>query len=129
MAWNLNRLGHMLERDDWSNMAKTMTFSLSKLITSEPNYMSNWAIVFTEIVHGLAEVCFTGDQAETLRQEFHTEYEPFTISMGSKTRSTLSLLADKSPVGGKSTVYVCFNKTCFEPMFNISSVTQKLGTL
>jgi uncharacterized protein len=129
MAWNLNRLGHMLEREDWSNMAKTMTLSLSKLITNDPNYMSNWAIVFTEIAHGLAEVCFIGDQAETLRQEFHTEYEPFAISMGSKTRSTLPLLADKSPVGEKSTIYVCFNKTCFEPMFNISSVTQKLGTL
>lgn len=129
MAWNLNRLGHMLERDDWSAMAKKMTLPLSKLILNEPNYMSNWAIVFTEIAHGLAEVCFTGDQAETLRQEFHTEYEPLTISMGSKKRSTLPLLADKLPVGGKSTIYVCFNKTCFEPMFNISSVTEKLGVL
>lgn len=129
MAWNLNRLGHILDLKDWKDIGRNMIRSLTKLIVSEPNYMSNWAIVFTEIAHHMAEVCFIGDDAETLRQEFHTEYEPFTISMGSKTGSSLPLLADKIPVQGKSTVYVCYNKTCFEPMFNISSVTQKLGSL
>jgi uncharacterized protein len=129
MAHNLFRLGSLLEREDWIEKSKQMTLSLSHLILSEPNYMSNWAILLTEIKKGLAEVSFTGEQAETLRQEFHIEYEPFTISMGSKAGSSLPLLADKKTVKGKTTIYVCFNKTCFEPLFSVESVTKKLGEL
>jgi uncharacterized protein len=129
MAWNLFRLGTIFENEEWKAMATRMTMSLSQLILNEPYYMSNWAIVYTEIKKGLAEVAFVGDEIETLRQEFHIEYQPFVTVMGTRTKSTLPLLADKEPAKNKPSLYVCFNKTCYSPVHSIEGVTKKLSKL
>jgi uncharacterized protein len=129
MAGNLFRMGLILEHEEWQGMARKMALSLGELITAEPNFMSGWGIVFTEIQKGLGEVAFMGDDIETLRQEFHIEYQPFTISMGTKGKSTLPLLADKEVTKKKSTMYVCFNKTCYNPVHSIEGVTKQLHKL
>jgi len=129
MAWNLHRLGLILERKEWSDIAVTMVNNLSHLILSEPNYMSNWAITYLEMNKGLTEIAFIGDNIETLRQEFHIEYQPFVMSMGAKTSSSLPLLADKEMTKKKSTIYICRNKTCFPPVHTVDAVTKKLDKL
>jgi uncharacterized protein len=129
MAWNLFRLGTILDRNDWKDLASKMALSLSELIINEPYYMSNWGIVFLEIRKGLAEIAFVGEEIETLRQEFHIEYQPFSQVMGTKAGSELPLLADKGVVKKKPTVYVCYNKTCFNPVHSVEAVTKKLSKL
>src|SRR5690606_22198402 len=68
MAWSLFRLGTILDRKDWRETAERMTSGMSQLIVDEPYYMSNWAILYTEIKKGLVELAFVGDDIETLRQ-------------------------------------------------------------
>ena len=129
MAWNLNRLGLLLERQDWTDIATRMVGSLSHLILSEPNYMSNWAITYLEMKKGLTEIAFVGDEIETFRQEFHIEYQPFATVMGTKTSSSLPLLVGKEMTKKKTTIYVCRNKTCFPPVHTVDAVTKKLQKL
>lgn len=129
MAWNLFRLGTITANDEWKNMAIHMTNSLASLIRDEPNYMSQWAIVYSEIKKGLAEVVFTGEGIEVLRQEFHIGYQPFCQAMGTETTSMLPLLQDKKPVRGKPTVYVCFGQTCQAPVHTIDATTRLLNKI
>jgi uncharacterized protein YyaL (SSP411 family) len=129
MAWNLFRLGTITSNEDWKKMAVDMTSSLSYLINEEPNYMSQWAIVYTEIRKGLAEIVFTGDDIEVLRQEFHIAYEPFCQALGARTKSNLPLLQDKKPVNGKATVYVCYQQTCQAPVHTIDAATALLDKI
>lgn len=128
LAWGMHRLGTILQNEEWMEISRQMTLGLSKLIVSEPNYMSNWAITYLEIKKGLAEVSFVGEEMETLRQEFHIEFQPFVLAMGVKSggTSTLPLLSDKEQVKKKNTLYVCFNKTCFQPVHSIDGVTKLL---
>ena len=129
MAWNLFRLGTITDNQDWKDKAKAMTFPLSNLIKEEPNYMSQWAIVYSEIKKGLSEVAFTGEGIDLLRQEFHIHYEPFCQVMGARTKSQLPMLQDKTPVDGKPTVYVCYNRTCQAPVHTVDAAMKILEEL
>jgi uncharacterized protein len=126
MTLNLFHLGVLLDREEWKNMAASMAGSLSNLIISEPNYMSQWAIVYIEIKNGLAEVVIVGDQADSLRAEFQQKFHPFSLTMGTAGISELPLVQEKGMVGHQTTVYVCYNKTCRLPVHSIKDAEDQL---
>ena len=126
MAQNLFHLGIMLDKDEWKTMAENITFSLSHLIIAEPNYMSHWAIVYTEIKKGMAEIAFVGNGGKELRQKFQEGYQPFSLVMGTTSHSELPLLEGKVAIHEQPTIYVCYNKTCQRP---VGSVEQAISQI
>jgi uncharacterized protein YyaL (SSP411 family) len=126
MARNLLFLGTIWDNNDWKNLSNEMTASLTELILSEPNYMSNWAIALLESKQPLAEVVFIGDDSPQLRREFQEQFHPFAITMGSKTESSLPLLEGKVTIEKKTTIYVCFNKTCKLPVHTIPEAIKQM---
>lgn len=125
MVQNLYHLGIILDREDWKTQAAAMAEGLSHLITQEPNYMSNWGIVLTEIKAGLAEVVFTGDSFLHQKRAFRKTYQPFTLLLGSNTRSTLPLLQGKTETD-QSLIYVCYDKTCQLPVQTVAEALAQL---
>jgi uncharacterized protein len=126
MAQNLFQLGILMGKDEWKTMAERMTLSLGHLITSEPNYMSNWGITFLEIKKGLAEIAIVGPEFERLLEEFNQKYEPFALFMGTAAESSLPLLEGKGAHNGKATIYVCYQKTCQRPVDNVVSAREQI---
>jgi uncharacterized protein YyaL (SSP411 family) len=116
MAQNLFHLGIIFDNESWKTMAENMTLSLSHLILTEPNYMSNWGIIYLEIKKGLAEVALVGPAIEELNKTFHQTFQPFALTMGTPTSSNLPLLQGKTADTQKPTIYVCYNKTCQRPV-------------
>ena len=128
MAQNLHHLGILLDRDDWKQTAHTMTTALAELIRTEPNYMSQWAIVNTELKKQPAEIAIIGPDAESVRHDLQKHFIPTAVYMGTATTSTLPLLKDKVAIQGKTTIYVCFNKTCKLPVTTIPEALTQLTT-
>jgi uncharacterized protein len=128
MAQNLLHLGIILDKEEWKTKATAMVTSFAHLIKGEPNYMSYWAIAYTEIKKGMAEVVIVGDDYDSLRKEIQTSFHPFALFMGTKDKSELPLIADKGLVDGKSTVYVCRNKTCLLPVHTAEAANQMIAT-
>ena len=126
MARNLFRLGTMLDREEWKAMARNMSSRLASLTESEPGYMTNWGILFSEISHGTNEVIIVGHAAEKLRKELHRHYLPFIVTLGAEVKSDLPLLQGREAIEGKTMIYVCSNKTCKLP---VESVEEALATL
>jgi uncharacterized protein len=128
MAQNLFYLGTLLDEPTWTDLARRMTTDLSHLINSEPNYMNNWAIALSEIRQTLAEVSFVGPQASRLRQEYHAQFNPYALTLGTTTTSTMKLLSDKYVAKGMdSSVYVCYQKSCQAPVATVHEATTLLG--
>lgn len=125
MVQNLYHLGIILDRADWKTMAQEMTENLTHLISQEPNYMSNWGIVLTEMKAGLAEIVFTGESYLYQKRDFKKSYQPFTLVMGSNTPSQLPLLQGKTEVDG-NLIYVCYDKTCKLPVHTIEEALKQL---
>lgn len=128
MARNLLHLGIILDEEKWKDLASSMTLPLTDMIHNEPNYMSNWAIVLTEIKKGMAEVVIVGKDAQQLRKEFHSEYEPFALAMGAETYGELPLVKDKKALNATATIYVCYNKTCKLPVHTVEEAKKQLIT-
>lgn len=126
MAQNLFQLGILLDHAEWRLQAETMASSLGHLTIQEPNYMSNWAIVYSEIRKGLAEFVIVGEDVETLRLQFQKHFKPFVLSMGTKDASNLPLLQDKSKLLNRSTIYVCYDKTCKAPVHSLKEAMDQL---
>ena len=129
MAQNLFHLGTLLDKEEWKILAQNMTNSLSHLIINEPNYMSNWGIVYTEIKKGLAEIAIVGAGAHQLKTKFHQVYQPFALTMGMETESHLPLLEGKVALQGKPTIYVCYNKTCQRPVHSINEAVSQIKVM
>lgn len=126
MAENLFHLGILLDDAGWKNAAERMTLSLGHLITGQPNYMSNWGIVYTEIKKGMAEVAFVGREAQAKYLELSQNFQPFILSMGTEDSSTLPLLEGKVALEGRPTIYVCYNKTCQRPVHEVNEAIAQI---
>jgi uncharacterized protein len=127
MAQNLFCLGTLLGNDTWAQIAKSMVGSLAYMIESEPNYMSQWAIVAAEINKGLKEVLMTGTGIHELRKELQKEFYPFALIQGSAGKSELPLFEGKVPIQGRDTMYVCYQKTCRLPVHTLEDAKKQLN--
>lgn len=127
MAQNLFQVGVLLDKEEWKVMAAKMVDSLGYLITNEPNYMSNWGIVYAEIKKGMAEVAFVGEKHAELALEFSSRYEPFALLMGAPVSSELPLMQGKSALSGKDTIYVCYDKSCQRPVHSVGEAYGLMG--
>jgi uncharacterized protein YyaL (SSP411 family) len=84
-------------------------------------------MVYTEIRKGMAEVIITGEALDELRSGIQTSFHPFALYMGTKTTSDLPLVRDKTWVNGRTTVYVCRNKTCLLPVHTAEEASRMIA--
>jgi uncharacterized protein YyaL (SSP411 family) len=126
MAQNLFVAGSLLDREEWKQTAFRMTESLGQIITTEPNYMSQWAIVYTQIRRGLNEVLLTGEKIHSLRAGLQRRYLPYVLLQGSAGPSDLPLFEGKPTVGAKDTIYVCYQKTCGLPVHTLDEALKQI---
>jgi uncharacterized protein len=126
MAQALWRIGLICDNEDWKRMSSNMTLSLSHLIVNEPNYMSNWGINYLEIRRGLAEVAFVGTEGTSVANEFTRTFQPFALTLGTTSTGTLPLLEGKQAIDGKTTIYVCYDRTCQRPVHTVADALAQL---
>jgi uncharacterized protein YyaL (SSP411 family) len=126
MARNLFHLGIILDKDEWKQMAIEMTSKLSSIISSEPVYMSNWGILFSEITQGMNEVVIVGDEVEKTRKEIQEHYFPFALNLGTKSKSNLALFEGREPKAGRTMIYVCRDKVCQLPVTTVKDAVEQI---
>lgn len=126
MARNLLQLGTLLDHTAWKELAHSMIGGFTELITKEPNYMSNWAIAFTEWQSNPAEVAVVGDRAVPAHLSLRDHYLPLTIFMGKTNKSNLPLLRDKMAINMQTTFYVCRHHTCKQPVQQVQEALEQI---
>jgi uncharacterized protein YyaL (SSP411 family) len=126
MAENLFYLGVIFDHQPWKDMAEKMTFSISHLITSEPNYMSNWGLIYTAMKKGMAEVAIVGPDRQRAAGAIFQTFQPFVLTMGAGKESHVPLLEGKTAIGDRLTIYVCYNKTCQRPVHDVAEALTQI---
>ncbi|HTF20186.1 MAG TPA: thioredoxin domain-containing protein [Chryseolinea sp.] len=127
MAQNLHWLGKMMEIPEWCDLSQSLVTPLQSLIGSEPSYMSQWAIAMTEHQTGLKEVVLAGN-ADALRRELQQSFTPFAALLKAAPDSHIPLVADKAPVLGLDTLFVCHNRVCQLPVHDIAQALEQIKT-
>ena len=119
MGFNLFYLGLLLDESQYSKLATSMASKVSALAIKEPRYLSNWANLLLQIHSPTAEVCIVGAEALEYRKEITKQLSSSHVIVGTTTSSSLPLLVNRASTNGKTTIYVCFNKTCQLPVHTV----------
>jgi uncharacterized protein YyaL (SSP411 family) len=125
MAENLYLLGILYDNDEYGDIAERMVNQMKKLITTEPEYASNWASVFILISVPMAEIAIIGPDMINIRNKINKQYHPNKIFCGTMSSSKLPLLRERKNLKD-NTIYVCFNKSCKLPVHSAEDALEQL---
>lgn len=127
MAWNLIHLGTHFYQDNLINQGKTMLAQVKSLVVTEPEYMSNWGILALELATDFAEIIIVGNEAEAYANEINRRYLPNKIITATSKVSDLTPFQHKTMIDGKTTIYVCYNKSCKKPVTSVKEALAQLN--
>ncbi|MGQ0740481.1 MAG: thioredoxin domain-containing protein [Bacteroidota bacterium] len=118
MAYNLHRLGILLDDREWRQQALDMAASLGNAIIRYPSSFGNWACLLQEIIEGTNEIAVLGNDFSGLHSGIISEYIPYRVLMAAfEPDLRYPLLAGKASAG-KPSAWLCRNYTCRLPVFS-----------
>ena len=122
MAQNLYALGVITSNQIYTKMAIEMLGRVKKMVMVEPQYLTNWACLATQMVTPTAEIVMVGDDIQTQAFSFFDQFMPNKVLVGAENEnaSTLELLANRGRLNDQTSFYVCFNKACQLPVNSAS---------
>ncbi|MBF8962058.1 thioredoxin domain-containing protein [Pontibacter sp. FD36] len=126
MATNLYLLGLYSDEERYQQLSDTMLSQVKELVVKEPGHMGNWASLYFHKLQPTAEVAIVGHLAPEMRSELSSFYIPNMLLAGTESHSELPLLKVRSAINGKTTVYVCYNKTCQLPVHTAAEALEQL---
>lgn len=126
MVGNLYTLGLLLDRPDYTERADRMLGRVQPLVQQNADYLSNWAAEFALRVRPTAEIAIVGPDVDRFRAEIDAEFYPNKVLCGTLDRSDLPLLQERGLVGGKTAIYVCYNRTCQLPVTSVADMWRLL---
>ncbi|MDN3690011.1 thioredoxin domain-containing protein [Cyclobacterium jeungdonense] len=127
MARNLHRLGIYLYKDEYLDLAENMVQLVQELLLKEPSFLANWANLYLEKTLPTAEIAILGPDAESRGLDFQKHYYPNTVLAAGTGKELLPLLKDKP--AGNNQYFVCFNKTCNQPVGSLEEAVLQLPHL
>jgi uncharacterized protein YyaL (SSP411 family) len=125
MAKNLYVLGQLFYNENYINMSAQMFHNVKADMINHPSYYANWASLACWLNEEPFEIAIVGDNFEKVRTEFDQQYLPNVLFLGGIKEGTLPLLANKLVIG-KTTIYVCRNKTCKLPVTTVGSAIEQM---
>ncbi len=125
MAKNLYLLGEYLYKEEWIKKSKQMLDNVMPSLAEGGPYYGNWHLLASWQVKKPYEVAIVGDDFEAQRRAFDQEYLPNAFLMGGKQEGKLPLLENKL-MEGRTTIYVCQNKSCRLPVTEASQAIKQI---
>lgn len=126
MAINLHVLATILDKKEYHDMSNKMLSQISGILTSNTSHLSNWATLYSYKTQPTPEIVILGKNADKLRSSLAAQYIPNKVVLGSTTTSNLPLMEGKYAIDDKTTIYVCFNKTCKLPVHTVESALKQI---
>jgi uncharacterized protein YyaL (SSP411 family) len=118
MAYNLHLLSILFDKKEWGQKSVNMITSLGRAITRYPTSFGNWACLLQELIAGTNEIALVGKDFSDIQTSVLKQYIPHRVLMSTSTEdSTFGLLRGK-PVTNTTTIYLCSNYTCKNPVFS-----------
>ena len=128
MARNLHQLGLYLYNDTYLCQAESMLQLVREMVIKEPDFLANWANFYLEKSVPTAEIAITGKEANRVGLSLQADYHPnMVIAATTVNTEEVPILAGKSTE--KTILYVCFNKSCKQPVETIEEAVSQLPFL
>ncbi|MFP4095220.1 MAG: thioredoxin domain-containing protein [Cyclobacteriaceae bacterium] len=126
MARNLYKLGLLLDESSYLEIAEQMLGKMTKLLETDPAYLSNWGSLYCEAGKPTAEVAIIGEKAREMSKPFLSLFYPNKLVLGTEKSSELPLLSERKALDEETTIYVCFDKSCQLPVKTVEEAMKQL---
>ncbi|WP_308239911.1 hypothetical protein [Hymenobacter sp. J193] len=126
MAHNLHRLGLLLEQPRYTELAAAMLRHVQALVVREPQHLANWAALYAALLRPTAEIALIGPEADARRQELSRHFLPNVVLAGGPGPGELPLLQNRTALHDETTLYVCFNHACQQPVHTVAEALAQL---
>ncbi len=126
MTWNLIHVGTHFYDEELIKSGKSILAQVSDLIVQEPEYMSYWGMTALELSGSFAEIVIVGDEFESIGKELNRQFIPNKILTASSKEKDSPLFEYKSPIDGKTTIYVCYDRSCKRPVTNVADALSQM---
>ena len=127
MAHNLYALGMLVSYDEYIELADWMLSKLKRSMMTDVQWVTNWAALYVQRAYPTAEVVIVGAEADGFRKEFEKTFWPNKVIVGATTVSDLPLLEGRLSNVEKTTIFICFNKTCQLPVHSVAEALKLLS--
>ena len=114
MGANLFKLGHLLEKNNYLRVAKTMLEKVGENVVQYPSGHANWLNLALNFAGSQFEVVLAGPDAGHISRELQRHYLPHCLFVPGETES-LPLLKGRLKKD-KTLIYVCQNNRCLLPV-------------
>jgi uncharacterized protein YyaL (SSP411 family) len=105
-----------------------MLSQMRRILLKQVEYACNWAVLFSQTIQPTAEIALVGSEAHNLRKELDRHFLPNKVVVGTlETENEIPLLEQRTALQGKTTIYVCFDKTCQLPVFSVEDALKMLN--
>jgi len=126
MARNLYRLSHLLDHSDYLEISERMMSRMLKLLDTDPAYLSNWAILYMEMMQPEVDIVVMGDEYKTVGKKLLPYYSPNRLIAGAKKESKFMLLQGRKAIDNQTTIYICRDKACKMPVHTVEAALDQL---
>jgi uncharacterized protein YyaL (SSP411 family) len=124
MSGNLFVLGHLLNHEAYVLRAELMLKKMVAQVKRNPAFHANWAMLLDNFISGPVEVKITGNEKLNLLREFSGYFLPGVIF---SCLPDSMIDADKSNTeNGRSQIFICQGKTCFNPVETVQEAVDFL---
>ncbi|MBL7782981.1 MAG: thioredoxin domain-containing protein [Saprospiraceae bacterium] len=121
MAHNLQRLGILLGRTDWREMALQMLKQVEDAVKTYPRSFERWALAMLMEVYPYHEIAVVGKGAMETAARIQSRFLPNGIIAATMQGSDeLPLLAEKVAGNDTALIYVCRDFTCQRPVATLA---------
>ncbi len=125
IAKSLFMLGHYYENEYYIETGRKMLNNVLSEIESYGSGYSNWAMLLLWFTQPFYEVAIVGKSVDTIYKTFQKHHLPNVIFAASTNESSLPLLKNRY-VNNKTLIYVCENKTCLQPVKEVSEALKQI---
>ncbi len=127
MAMNLYRLGLLLDVQKYRKLAEDMVGTLQKLLLAEPRYFTYLACLYTGLTKPTAEIAIVGPQYREFGLAItQLRYYPNKVICAAPVGGGLPLLENREAREDKTTIYVCYNQSCRQPVLTPEAALEML---
>ncbi len=126
MAQNLYFLGNLLERDSYLKLSENMIAKIAPMIKTDPQYLTNWGTLYAFRTKSIFEIAIIGEDFLSFSHELQRHFIPNKVISENLKSNDLPLLRDRIAIHDKTTLYVCFNKSCKLPVHSIQEALEQI---
>ena len=125
MGKNLFILGRYFYNEEYVYLSRKMMNNIKSHAINGEYYYANWDILMSWFAVEPYFVAIVGKDFELKRKEFDALYLPDVFFSGGSTEGDLSLHEGKYR-SGQTTIYVCQNKSCRQPITEVSEAVNQI---